>query len=80
VRHVAGSVRHSLREIGSIFCAVCFTKIVLTLLGVHYILPVEVLMETALHFLATLILHVAAVPLSAAGPRLAPGALLRSGG
>ena len=79
VRHVGGSVRHSLREVGSIFFGVCFTTIVLNMFDVHYPLPVEALMETATHFMATLILHVAAVPLYAEGLRLAPGAFLRIG-
>ena len=77
VRHVGGSVRHSLRELGSIVVGVCFTTIVLNMTDAHYPLPVEVFMETATHLLATLILHVAAVPLYAASLRLAPGALLR---
>lgn len=45
---------------------------------VHFPLPVEVIMETATHYLATLILHVAAVPPYAGSLRLAPGAFLRA--
>ena len=55
VRRVGGSVRQSLREFGSILLAVCVTKIVLIVSDVHYQLPVEVLMETVIHLLASLI-------------------------
>lgn len=79
VRRVGGSVRHSSREFGSILLAVCLTKIVLIVCDVHYQLPVEVIMETVIHFMATLIPCVAKFPLYVVGSRLETGALLRLG-
>jgi hypothetical protein len=76
---VGEAARKSLREIGSIFFGVCFTKFVLYLISVHYNPLVEVSMETALHSLALLLLHMATTPSSVASLHLAVKACLLLG-